>query len=187
MRQMGMKTGHEHAVLYDTETLREIGRKTDRQKGSVGFPADQFPQIYTAGHNIEIVHNHPSSSSLSMPDLMFSTNPGVRRIVAVGHDGTRYAASPLVSDKFLIRDAGEAADRELMKRLRPVLDDGKLNMNQVNALHSHARNQSLHNVGIIKYRVDNISGSLRSSMSVMGNDFVDSLINYITENIKGYI
>ena len=45
------------------------------------------------GAEIVLVHNHPSSTGLSLYDLGQLAKPGVRAIVAIGHDGSLYAAA----------------------------------------------------------------------------------------------
>lgn len=44
------------------------------------------------GADVVLVHNHPTSTSLSWADISFLTKPGVTAVVAVGHDGSVYAA-----------------------------------------------------------------------------------------------
>ena len=44
------------------------------------------------GSEIVLIHNHPTSTSLSWADLSFLSKPGVAAVVAIGHDGSVYAA-----------------------------------------------------------------------------------------------
>ena len=45
------------------------------------------------GADVVLVHNHPANTSLSQQDLGQLDKPGVAAIVAIGHDGSVYAAA----------------------------------------------------------------------------------------------
>jgi hypothetical protein len=76
-------------------------------------------RLLQPGADIVLVHNHPSSTGLSMDDLGQLAKPGVLAVVAIGSDGSVYAAAAgprFPGDRF--RDyvyvpARAAAEREL--------------------------------------------------------------------------
>ena len=69
--------------------------------------------------DIVLVHNHPSSTGLSMDDLGQLAKPGVLAVVAIGRDGSVYAATAgprFPGDRFsdyVYAPARAAAEREL--------------------------------------------------------------------------
>src|SRR5262245_2983380 len=59
----------------------------------VTLTPDLDRRLYREDAALILVHNHPSGTSLSGNDLGHLSKPGVIAVVAVGHDGSVYAAS----------------------------------------------------------------------------------------------
>jgi hypothetical protein len=59
----------------------------------VAIPTQLSPILADAAKPVLLVHNHPASTGLSESDLALLAHPGVRTVIAVGHDGSLYQAS----------------------------------------------------------------------------------------------
>jgi hypothetical protein len=68
-----------------------VGRIVGSDFGVTVAP-ELMARLDEPGADVVLVHNHPTSSSLSWADISFLTKPGVTAVVAVGHDGSVYAA-----------------------------------------------------------------------------------------------
>jgi hypothetical protein len=83
-------TGHERllAVAPDGRILRVL----DGSETTVIVTPEFDGDLMREDAAIVLVHNHPASTSLSQQDLAQLEKPGVATIVAIGHDGSVYAA-----------------------------------------------------------------------------------------------
>jgi len=70
-----------------------VVRIVDGGEGHVPLPADLDRLLNRPGEGLTLVHNHPSGNGLSADDLSQLDKAGVATVVAVGHDGSVYAAS----------------------------------------------------------------------------------------------
>ncbi len=180
--EQGEAKNYEYAVVYDDQG-REVLRKTSRSKNSVSFDINEMAMFADRRNSLELVHNHPSSSSLSPPDLRISTLPGIRSIIAVGHDGTIYTSSSITSAKKLTRAINRV--RRLVKdEIWPLVNNSKLSPSEANVLDSHLRNTVLDQLEMISYRADNVSGRLKSVLATVGTDWFDETVNNIVTRIR---
>jgi hypothetical protein len=103
------------AVMPDGRILAEL----EGAGAQVALGAALDARLLQPGADIVLVHNHPSSTGLSMDDLGQLAKPGVLAIVAIGHDGSVYAAAAgprFPGDRFrdyIYAPARAAAEREL--------------------------------------------------------------------------
>jgi hypothetical protein len=90
----GRRTDTEHLRWIDLATGElspEIEEGTEKE---VGFGPELGKALDDPSRAIEVDHNHPNSSPLSVQDLaILSTKPGCYGVRALGHDGSIYAAS----------------------------------------------------------------------------------------------
>ena len=70
-----------------------VVRVVEGAESHVVLSADLDRLLATAGANLTLVHNHPAGNGLSADDLSQLEKAGVAMVVAVGHDGSLYAAS----------------------------------------------------------------------------------------------
>lgn len=77
------------AVSGDGRILRAL----DGSDATVVVTAEFDGDLVREGAGIVLVHNHPANTSLSQQDLGQLDKPGVAAIVAIGHDGSVYAAA----------------------------------------------------------------------------------------------
>jgi hypothetical protein len=102
--------------------------------------------------DIVLVHNHPSSTGLSMDDLGQLAKPGVLAVVAIGHDGSVYAAAAgprFPGDRFrdyVYAPARAAADREL--RLNALAGNATV----LRGLLAHVMSIALAQARVIEYQ-----------------------------------
>ena len=123
---------------------------------SVTVVPELMARLDTPGADIVLVHNHPTSTSLSWADISFLTKPGVAAVVAIGHDGSVYAAMrgrrfacERVS-RLVYHRAAETARRTLdfETQISPDLLEGA-NLGQ---FLTHVIADTLHGLRVIEYR-----------------------------------
>lgn len=68
-------------------------RVIDGGESHVNIAADLDRLFASSGANLTLVHNHPAGNGLSANDLSQLEKAGIATVVAVGHDGSIYAAS----------------------------------------------------------------------------------------------
>jgi len=180
--EKGIETGFEHAVVYDLKTRTEYIRKTSRRKHSVSFDKYELNIFYDSRRKLEVVHNHPGSSSLSGPDLKMATAPGVSRIVAVGHDGTYYGASVLDADA--LRDLLDITESRVLAKLVDAARSGKVNSTQAQRIGAHITNRVLHRLGVIDYTMANDRGAFRQATQAAGEDFIETVVDEVVKELE---
>lgn len=171
----GEKTGWEHLVVFDTASRNEFIRKTSRSKNSVSVDRHEIAVLDHPKNRLEVVHNHPSSSSLSLPDLRMGTLRGIDSVVAIGHSGSIYRAKSLVSADIIV-DAHKWADKVVRNKITKLINAKIITVEHANALHSHVVNQILHNTDIIQYSATNISGTLSEALATVDKSLIDEMI-----------
>jgi len=90
-RDLSWLPSHEKLVVVD-QAARIVARADVTQallidRGELG------ERLLEAGSDIVLIHNHLMGRGLSRNDLAQLTNPRVKAVIAVGHDGSLYAAS----------------------------------------------------------------------------------------------
>lgn len=178
----GEKTGWEHAVVYDVASRTEFIRKTSRKKRQVSFDRHELTLLNHPNNRLEIVHNHPSSSSLSTADLFMGTSKGVDSIVAIGHSGTIYRAKSLVGVDILYSASQEAA-RHVDRNMRRFMAEKIITIDEANALYPHLVNTILNQSDLIQYSATNISGVLSEALARLDSDIVNNIVKTGTDNV----
>lgn len=110
----GRATGNEHLVAYNEATGETIATE-EGGKSSVAFTPALVEALADKSNAIVLHHNHPRSSSLSLPDVLVLKRPGAAGIWAHGHNDSSFFASR-GAKKF-----SEAAYRSIAKRVRTAL------------------------------------------------------------------
>ena len=70
-----------------------IVHSLDGEEAHVKITADVDDELRREGADLVLVHNHPNSSGLSKDDLSQLGKAGVAAVIAIGHDGSVYAAA----------------------------------------------------------------------------------------------
>jgi len=153
--ERGRDTGHEHLVIVDATSGTVIEARTDGRTNAVNPSAEAAAQLADPARRLVVVHNHPGGSSLSPADLSATAHyPGIAEIRAIGHDGTRYAASvdrtlPAESLATMARAARRAAEQALLD----AVTTGALPPADANRVAAHAAVQALADAGHLVYTV----------------------------------
>lgn len=91
--EQGKKTGHEHLSGVDLVTGKRLPSTTSKKVNSVDLTPELKALVKDPKMRIELHHNHPSSSSFSLPDVQVLAHyPGLEVMVANGHDGSIFTA-----------------------------------------------------------------------------------------------
>lgn len=180
----GRDSGWEHAYIYDAATGDEVLKKTSRATNYVQFTAAQIRRMEDARRPVVVSHNHPSLSSLSLPDLTLTTLDGVQEIIAVGHNGTVYTGAARVANRNILARARAVADDVLRRRVWPLVNDGTLSADQAGVYHSHVANLALQRAGLIDYSVDNVSGHLQDALALVGDNATDQAVRAALDEIR---
>jgi hypothetical protein len=114
------------ADLPTTEHVLAIGpdgvivRRIEGSRSEVALGGALNETLETPGSNIILVHNHPHSGGLSGDDLEQLAKPGVVGVIAVGHDGSLYAATAAAAYDARRFDTRlyPYANREIRRQLR---------------------------------------------------------------------
>jgi hypothetical protein len=149
----------EESIDWVVRQSKELGDRTEfatlitdrvvwRKRGvrdAVYFSDDEIDQMRGA----TLVHNHPSSRSLSGNDLFLALKSGLKEIVAAGHDGSRYVASD-ISDA--LKRYYDVADRHAFNNIKAMIDSAKISVAEAERWHHHAVNEGLFRAGVIRYQ-----------------------------------
>lgn len=172
----GHRTGYEYLVAYDVSSGNTFIQKTSRLPGAVNFSRHELTLLNDARNRIDVVHNHPSSSSLSLADLGIGTLPGVERVTAYGHEGTLYSAKSLGTRDDIVA-AARQIDAMLRTHIQPLVDRGILSPSQAGVLHQHVLNLALDRRRLIEYSLERLEGTLKGTLTVVGDRWLRDVLD----------
>jgi hypothetical protein len=120
---------------------------------SVHVDAEVDDVLLRPGPGTVLVHNHPTSAGLSGPDLGQLAKPGVAAVIAVGHDGSVFAAAAgrRMHPDFLESRQYASAKAEVAKRLRAEWPSGSVSVAASDSHVSHLVSLAMAKAGIIDY------------------------------------
>jgi hypothetical protein len=155
----GRKSGTEHLVVYDAATGKAYAPVSDGKKSSVAFPPWLLDELRNPQNQLVLHHNHPSSGSLSKPDLMvLASYPGARSIWAHGHNGSSYYAEP--AKKPITSEAYNIAFNETQGWLQGLIRTGQIATQDAIDTFHHAILLLLAKRGVVNYQADLQGASL---------------------------
>ncbi len=134
----------EYAALVRDGGLAWIKRG---ERSAVSFTPDEAAQFKGA----TLFHNHPSSRSLSEDDLKTALFGQLRRIYAIGADGSVYAAQVRSVSAEDLRSAYKIADENTYTLLSSWVDRGRIDAKDAQKYHHHVLNIVLARAGLIRY------------------------------------
>ena len=109
LARLGVAAGSaSHERLLAVSGEGKILRALDGSDATVVVTPEFDGDLVREGAGVVLVHNHPANTSLSQQDLGQLDKPGVAAIVAIGHDGSVYAAARPQAPPALA-DAGPSA------------------------------------------------------------------------------
>src|SRR5262245_21599319 len=87
------ESGPQRERLLVVTTDGVVVRSLDGDADHVAITVELDEELRREGADLILLHNHPNSSSLSGDDLSQLAKAGVAAVVALGHDGSVYAAA----------------------------------------------------------------------------------------------
>lgn len=173
--ERGKATGNEHLVTYDANTGTILGRKQG-DKSSVHFDKPLIDALDDKANALILHHNHPRSTSLSLPDLMVTQRPGAAGIWAHGHNGSSFYAER--GQHKLKKSTVEAISVSIQGVLQKLINAGVVPLADAMLIHSHLAWLALNDVGQIVYRAT-LDGESKAAF-----DRNRALFGPILENLK---
>lgn len=156
--EQGKKVNGEAIVILDGNgNILADGTGSARQ---VAWPKAASDAFITPGADMIVHHNHPSSTSLSSPDVSYLAFPGLSVVWAHGDNGKDVYRASLppalrqVDQNDLAKaiwKSSKAAENKLYDALSKLTLAGKVNPDTGTAIMRHLQNQALHNAGLIDY------------------------------------
>ena len=153
--RLGVASGQPvHERLLAVAATGEVLKALDGRETSVVVTPDFDGELVREGAGIVLVHNHPGSTSLSQQDLGQLDKAGVIAVVAIGHDGSVYAASK-ASSAAATRPCGPEcyakARTEVSAALRLELPRMATNAATVSTFSTHLTMLALAKAGYFEY------------------------------------
>lgn len=145
----GRREGVEHLAAYDAAT----GRKFTANRGTRNSSAltdDMVAAIAKPSSRVVFHHNHPSSSSLSAPDLDLLEKPGLKGIWAHGHNGSSFYAER--KGKAPTRQELRTAQGEVHAKMQALVSGAVLDIEAAQLLHNHISWLLLQKRGRLEYQ-----------------------------------
>lgn len=137
----------EYVSVYNVEgaiILQKRGRES-----AVEFSDDEIARM-RANPGAVLIHNHPSSSSLSRADFSLQSKVlGGGEVWAIGHDGTQYRGRVLRAPAFAA--VYPLVEEAIRKDLQARIYAGAIPIDEANLWHSHVINSVLAMLGVVAY------------------------------------
>jgi len=170
----GLSTGNEHLVAFDQATGKELIKKTSHAVNYVSFTLEEVSLIRRGDRSIALIHNHPSSTSLSYADLKVGAHPGSAIITAAGHDGAIFSAR--VSSNFgTMANVEQNINRAVTDTIWPQINSGALTREQASAIHSHVQNVVMHRSRYMDYEATFNNGIVGKTLNDLGDDIMANI------------
>lgn len=151
-RQWGIANDRERLIFIDETTAAEAFRVDGAARAAM-LSDEMIKALDDPGASFRMIHNHPSSASLSDSDLRL-LNHGPSAIEAIGHDGSLYRARRLADKDLYTRsfnNAHRAAGWAVQDTFQDAVSDGVISIKDAGALHWHAVNSALAAARLISY------------------------------------
>ena len=149
VKDLGTQTGNEYIGVIDISAGTSIGGhlNTSNLPNEAALSREQMLALTTASANsLDMVHNHPSSSSFSGADLSFAEYAAVRGTTVMAHDGTRYVMVFAGGQRPSGQSIYDAWTQEFNRTQEPYADRiaaGIITYDQARKQHFHEINQTL--------------------------------------------
>ena len=146
----GVLPANERVVVADG--AGRIIRSADGAEHGIEIPPDWMPLLRDPTAALVLAHNHPGGQSLSIDDLSQFEKRGVAVVIAVGHDGSLYAAAAghsYEAARFAELYATASSEIQRLLRLHKPGSAGAVAMHR-----NHLVALALARAGVIAYRAD---------------------------------
>jgi hypothetical protein len=140
-----------HQRVIVTDAMGRILMQAEGTTRGIDIPPQWMPVLRERGAGLILAHNHPAGQSLSLEDLTQFEKRGVAMVVALGHDGSLYAAAegPRYRETSFAA-LYMAASREVTRQVRLH----KVEANAFLAHRNHFVALALARADVIVYRAD---------------------------------
>lgn len=149
--QKGRAEGIEHLTCYDAGTGKEFAPMSGG-RSHCALSADMVAAAANSKARLVMHHNHPSSSSLSAPDLHILMRPGVEAIFAHGHDGSLYRAAK--GSKTVTKAAIKREYVSAYQWLNALVQASVVTITEAQIINGHVAWMKLHRLERIKYEAE---------------------------------
>lgn len=172
-------------------------------KNSIGISARLADLMMIAKSRIIVHHNHPSSQSLSSPDLKYLVARGLEAVWAHGHDGASFRANmaapvkeyfdglPVQEALSLFTHIEYRASQFFLNRMTRLVNDKILSVEDARALDRHLINTALNNAGIIDYSTtrdySKVGVAAKEAIEKIARDAETMLANVKREILDGHL
>ena len=177
--KQGKKQSLEFSAGYNAHDPQSWAFSKAGSHNSVSIPYALVPLLEDAAAAVVLHHNHPRSMPLSPDDLGALRYRGLARVIAHGHDGSRYQAERGINIGLLTDDMMKAVMGEVVRRTADLARQGVF----VERLVQHLANQSLHRAKIISYQVrpSKPDKELIRTHQVALNELVKGVVGFIQD------
>lgn len=146
-------------------------------KSEVSFTEDEVGTIKSC-NGAYLVHNHPSSSSLSEEDFIFSHTARLSVIVAAGHNGIIYSGKIIdkkAFDKFYL-----LIENDVKRYFYSLIRSDDISIHTAETLHYHTINTIMDYSGIVEYSALNAEplifpGKIASWVNDIAHDYINQI------------
>jgi SPP1 gp7 family putative phage head morphogenesis protein len=149
----GRRFNKEKAVVVD-ERNGEVFDSMNGKARSVSMSEKVSRELYDPEARLILHHNHPSSSSLSLPDILLAQRPGSSGVWAYGHEGGEYfvsVANKTASHRVLISKEYNRILKTLKPLMQSLYDTGVLTADDFPLVFGHVILGRMNRAGIVKY------------------------------------
>ena len=187
-RSRGLRTGTEHLAAMEMvpdQSLTEGGVEGVAPVEWVSGTGNRInpdgalkAAIADPNRRIGVIHNHPDSRALSSQDLTsLAQEPGLVRVVAVGHDGSLYRAT---NPRSGLGDVTEALHAMSDTLISEAAADTGLDQAAMRRLAAHAAASALDRADYLDY-AHAISGSGRLAFDRFGPQAMDRIVDRLVQ------
>lgn len=154
--ERGRATGNEHLIAFDANSGTEFARDAG-DRDSVTLNQRLKEALADSTRAIVLHHNHPRSSSLSLPDVKIGTlSPGAQGIWAHGHDGASFYAER--GELELKVTTVSAISDAIHQSVQRKINLGEVDVEDAQIIFQHLVWLAVHNVRQVKYTA-NLAGA----------------------------
>jgi hypothetical protein len=157
----GQNSGHEHLAAIDQDRGELTHAYTMASPKYVAFTPDLVGRLEDQSSTMVVHHNHPLGNSLSEQDMRQLAFPGLRTIVAHGHDGNTYVAQLTPEAKEWLGSQGDAeraigglyatAENAVFRGLDRLVNSAEITQEHADSIYSDLINRALDSGGVIDY------------------------------------
>jgi SPP1 gp7 family putative phage head morphogenesis protein len=177
VKELGERDGVEYAIAVDMDT----GDMLFKHKGAkerIDFTIEET-RLITDTKNVVVYHNHDNGISLSVTDLVLSSERKTK-VVAVATKG-RGNYSAVADPKYKKEDLRvfeEKTDSYILSVLVPMVKQSKvLTGYEAQALHVHIANSIFAKLGIISYEVSDFDDTTSAALGKLGAGEFEAIVS----------